>query len=97
MRGIGLFDSAAGVAQTFSDVESLAERCRFNDCAHHGEPGCAVTAAIDDGTLSMRRLESWLRLQREVRWAASRADARVRSALVKEAKRRQRDWKGGRP
>jgi ribosome biogenesis GTPase len=97
MRGIGLFDSPTGVAQTFSDVESLAERCRFNDCAHHGEPGCAVTAAIDDGTLSLRRLESWLRLQREVRWAASRADARVRSALVKEAKRRQRDWKGGRP
>ena len=75
LRGVGLLDAASGVAQTFSDVEALAEGCRFNDCAHQGEPGCAVAAAIADGSLPLRRFESWQHLRRELRWIASRTMA----------------------
>jgi ribosome biogenesis GTPase len=96
LRGIGLFDAAEGVAHTFADVEALAARCRFNDCAHEGEPGCAVAAALEDGTLPVRRFESWQHLQRELRWVASRSDVRLRTERVKESKRRAREAGEGR-
>jgi ribosome biogenesis GTPase len=91
LRGVGLIDADAGLAQTFADVEELAQQCRFRDCAHAGEPGCAVAAAVADGSLPLRRLESWQRLQRELRWIASRKDARLRSEQLKEWKRRTRE------
>ena len=97
LRGIGLFDAEEGIAQTFADVEALAARCRFNDCAHQGEPGCAVAAALEDGTLPVRRFESWQHLQRELRWVASRSDARLRAERVKESKRRTREAGESRP
>jgi ribosome biogenesis GTPase / thiamine phosphate phosphatase len=90
LRGVGLIDAEAGLAATFADVEGLAAHCRFNDCAHVSEPGCAVSAALADGSLSMRRFESWQHLQRELRWVASRKDARLRSERLKEWK--QRSW-----
>ena len=55
----------AGVAATFSDIETLAGQCRFNDCRHDSEPGCAVQAAIAGETLSARRLENYNKLMRE--------------------------------
>ena len=97
LRGVGLVDADAGIARTFEDVETLTAGCRFRDCAHGGEPGCAVTAALEDGTLSARRFESWQRLQRELRWNASRADARLRAERLKEWRRRTRDAGGSRP
>ena len=51
MRELQLWESSDGIAETFSDVEELAAQCRFSDCAHRTEPGCAVQAAIEDGTL----------------------------------------------
>ena len=90
LRGVGLIDAEAGLAATFADVEGLAAHCRFNDCAHVSEPGCAVSAALADGSLSLRRFESWQHLQRELRWVASRKDARLRSERLKEW--RQRSW-----
>jgi ribosome biogenesis GTPase len=75
-----------GVDMVFSDLEALADRCRFADCRHDSEPGCAVLAAIEDGTLPERRLESWRKLQREAVWMASRSDARLRKEL-------QNKWK----
>jgi len=90
LRGVGLIDAEAGLAATFADVEGLAAHCRFNDCAHVSEPGCAVSAALADGSLSLRRFESWQHLQRELRWVASRKDARLRSERLKEWK--QRSW-----
>ena len=89
LRGVGLVASDAGVAQTFSDVEALTAECRFNDCAHGGEPGCAVAAAVAEGTLTMRRFESWQRLRRELRWQASRTDARLRAERSKASLRRK--------
>lgn len=59
------------VADTFTDVEALAAECRFRDCAHEKEPGCAVRAALDAGTLMLERLASWRKLSGEVAGAAS--------------------------
>lgn len=66
----------------FADIEQLAEACRFADCAHGVEPGCAVLAAVDAGQLSRRRLDSYRRLQREARYQAARTDARLRAERV---------------
>ncbi len=85
LRGVGLLDTG-GLAEVFREVEELAAACRFTDCAHLGEPGCAVLAAVDAGELPERRLESWRKLQREAEWVASRTDARLRQA-------RKQEWK----
>ena len=97
LRGVGLIDAGQGIGRTFADVEELASRCRFADCAHDTEPGCAVTAALADGTLPHRRYESWQHLQRELRWIASRTDARLRAERLDEWRRRSRDAGRSRP
>ncbi|RSN41627.1 ribosome small subunit-dependent GTPase A [Actinomadura sp. WAC 06369] len=79
LRGVGLLDAEEGLRRTFSDVEELAERCRFGDCAHESEPGCAVLAAVQDGSLPHRRLDGYRKLMRESAWAAARSDARLRA------------------
>ncbi|WP_405159559.1 ribosome small subunit-dependent GTPase A [Nocardia sp. NBC_01499] len=86
LRGIGLWDAAEGIEKTFSDIESLAAGCRFGDCAHNGEPGCAVLAAIDTGELARRRLDSYRKLAKENAWMAARADKRLEAE-------RKRDWR----
>ena len=65
MRELQLAACEDGVADVFGEIAQLASACRFNDCAHGGEPGCAVQAAIDDGELDPRRLKSFLKLQSE--------------------------------
>jgi ribosome biogenesis GTPase len=84
LRGIGLIDAEDGLSRAFADIDALAAGCRFSDCAHHGEPGCAVAAALEDGQLPLRRFESWQRLQREVAWMATRKDARLRAARARK-------------
>ncbi|MEU8305675.1 ribosome small subunit-dependent GTPase A [Actinomadura sp. NPDC048955] len=79
LRSIGLHDAQSGLEQTFADIEQLAQDCRFADCAHVSEPGCAVLAAVEAGTVPERRLESYHRLLRENAYAASRTDARLRA------------------
>ena len=59
LRALGLFDSSGGIAATFDDVEGLAEACRFRDCAHGDEPGCAVVAAVAAGDLDPDRVERY--------------------------------------
>ncbi|WP_188187303.1 ribosome small subunit-dependent GTPase A [Nonomuraea sp. SYSU D8015] len=81
IRRIGLYDIGEGVDRVFSDLETLAEQCKFGDCEHNGEPGCAVLAAVESGELPERRLESWHKLQREAAWMAARTDARLRKEL----------------
>jgi ribosome biogenesis GTPase len=88
LRGVGLFDAESGVGQVFAEISALAERCRFHDCAHEAEPGCAVLAAIEDGELPERRLESYRKLIRENQRIVAKTDARVRAELRKEWKRR---------
>ncbi|WP_107653637.1 ribosome small subunit-dependent GTPase A [Nocardia suismassiliense] len=87
LRGIGLWDAAEGLEKTFSDIESLAARCRFGDCAHNGEPGCAVLEAIDNGELPQRRFDSYRKLAKENAWMAARTDKRLQAE-------RDRHWRG---
>jgi ribosome biogenesis GTPase len=88
LRGVGLWDAETGVGQTFSEIEEFASRCRFHDCAHEAEPGCAVLAAVEDGELPVRRLESYRKLLRENQRIVAKTDARMRAEIRKEWKRR---------
>jgi ribosome biogenesis GTPase / thiamine phosphate phosphatase len=78
-----------GVAAAFVDVEALAVGCRFGDCGHAAEPGCAVLAAVEAGTLAPDRLDHWRRLEREQRRAGERAaDRRARERVAQRAMNR---------
>ncbi|WP_167109756.1 ribosome small subunit-dependent GTPase A [Amycolatopsis viridis] len=79
LRSIGLHDAQDGLEQTFAEIEHLAQNCRFTDCAHVSEPGCAVRAAVTAGTVPQRRLDSYRQLLRENAYAASRTDAQLRA------------------
>jgi ribosome biogenesis GTPase / thiamine phosphate phosphatase len=74
------------LSAAFEDIEELAAGCRFRDCAHVHEPGCAVLAAVDEGTLALDRLRSWRKLQRELEAIAARTDRRLRIARKKRWK-----------
>jgi ribosome biogenesis GTPase len=78
LREIQLWEGDQGIESAFADVESLAEDCRFADCRHQGEPGCAVEAAAVSGGLPPDRLESYRKLQRELRQLHLRQDERAR-------------------
>lgn len=65
MRELGMWDNDEGLSQTFEDVESLIAACRFSDCKHGTEPGCAVRAALENGTLTPKRLEQYMTLHGE--------------------------------
>ena len=77
MRAIALWDAEEGLASAFPDIEALAEHCRFRDCVHGEEPGCAVRAAVEAGELPERRLESYLRLVGEMDELARRRDEKA--------------------
>jgi ribosome biogenesis GTPase len=74
MRELQLWDAASGLGAAFSDLEELAHGCRFGDCAHQQEPGCAVRAAVDEGRLAKERFDSYHKLQRELEALAIRQD-----------------------
>jgi ribosome biogenesis GTPase len=84
VRVFGLFDADDGIGEMFGDVEELADGCRFSDCAHQKEPGCAVQASLADGTLEERRWRSYVKLQRELAALARRTDAAARRAYQRE-------------
>jgi ribosome biogenesis GTPase len=74
MREIQLWEGDQGIESAFGDVEELAEACRFSDCRHQGEPGCAVEAALASGRLAADRLESYRKLQKELHHLQLRQD-----------------------
>ena len=91
------FQSTAALAEAFADIDALAQDCRFGDCGHLHEPGCAVLAAAEDDPLVEARLANWRSLQRELAWLARRSDARLMAeerrrwaAIGKEGKARAR-------
>jgi ribosome biogenesis GTPase len=78
MRELQLWEADADALDTtFADVASLAARCRFSDCSHRSEPGCAVQSALETGTLDFDRWQSYQKLQREQAYAARKADPRL--------------------
>jgi ribosome biogenesis GTPase len=92
MRELALIDAAEGIAELFDDLEALAATCRYRDCAHAGEPGCALAAEVKAGRLDPARLERWQKLRREDRaTSASQHEARRKDRafgrMVKAAKR----------
>ena len=70
MRELGMWDAASGVEQTFADMEALAARCRFRNCSHTSEPGCAIRDALQRGELDSRRWQSYQKLKSETSYAA---------------------------
>jgi ribosome biogenesis GTPase / thiamine phosphate phosphatase len=77
MRELQLWDVNEAVSETFDDIEGLAAECRFTDCRHRDEPRCAVKAAVEAGTLSAARLDSYLKLQDELGFLARQQDERA--------------------
>ena len=86
LRSVALTDAEEGVETAFADIAELAPDCRFSDCTHSGEPGCAVAAAIEAGTLPAERLESYHKLQREVQVAVAKTDIRARAEEARKGK-----------
>jgi ribosome biogenesis GTPase / thiamine phosphate phosphatase len=79
LRELGVLDTE-GVSTAFDDVEGVAAGCRFNDCQHRSEPGCAIRAALRDGSLATDRFDAYTKLQREAHRAVIAADALARKA-----------------
>lgn len=91
MRELGLWQADEGLDTEFDDVEALISRCRFGDCRHRTEPGCAVKQALEDGALSAERWESYCRLKAEMRFVDDRAAAlRSKTALFRQIARNSR-------
>jgi ribosome biogenesis GTPase len=101
MRELGLLDADEGLIATFDDVEALARACRFVDCGHTNEPGCAVRAALEDGGLDPGRWNAWGKLTRELAHHerkedhAARAAERRRWAAIAKAQRAARTRREG--
>ena len=90
VRGLGLWDADEGIGATFSDIEELAQSCRFRDCTHTNEPGCAVKRAVDEGELSSARLESYIRLREESQQVKVRREEAERIPTRRGHPRRRR-------
>jgi ribosome biogenesis GTPase len=86
MRELQLWDVGESVGGAFADVESIGEACRFRDCRHAGEPGCAVVAAVAAGMLPEARLESYRKLQDEQAFQATQQDERSRLELKRQGR-----------
>ena len=93
LRSVGLTDVSESLELVFADIDELAERCRFSDCGHQTEPGCAVREALESGTLPERRWESYVKLQREARWMAMRHDARLKAEEKAKWKRVTKEYR----
>lgn len=103
LREMQLWDAEHGVAQAFADIDALAAQCRFGDCRHEGEPGCAVLAALSNGTLDAARLENRRKLLREQEFLRRKVDPETRQdwknrvkSLHREVKRMYESRKRGR-
>ena len=78
LREAQLWEGDEGLVNVFEDIEALSLACRFTNCSHDSEPGCAIKAALDSGALDAARFRSYGKLQRELRAVAAKTDARIR-------------------
>jgi len=93
LRALVPWDDGEGLARAFPDIEPLLGSCRFADCQHRSEPGCALREAVSDGTLAAGRFDGWLRLQADL----DRIDAETEARLRASPGRSSRNRRGGRP
>ncbi|MEW4284314.1 ribosome small subunit-dependent GTPase A [Priestia koreensis] len=84
MRELQLWEADEGLSHSFSDIEELTTQCRFRDCKHKGEPGCAIKQHLDDGSLDASRYQSYMKLQKELAFLARKENQRA--ALAEKAK-----------
>jgi ribosome biogenesis GTPase len=99
MRELQLWDADAGLSAVFADVELTARECRFADCAHEAEPGCAIRAALDAGRLDRDRYDGYRKLEREEAFISKKRDAAARSEDMRQRKIfarsvRRAGWRG---
>jgi ribosome biogenesis GTPase / thiamine phosphate phosphatase len=97
LRELGMWVDEEGIEAAFADITDLEELCRFNDCAHGSEPGCAVLAAIEAGKITADRLESYRKLLSEVAFAAQKNDHRMAKEAQKLGKKRAPEGRKARP
>lgn len=92
IRGLGLWDADQGLELAFADIEALTEHCRFRDCSHSNEPGCAVLSAVDEGRLAQARLNSYRTLATEIQKVrAQREEARhIRGEKASDRRKRRK-------
>ena len=95
MRELGLWQAESGLATAFADMETLATECRFTDCRHETEPGCAVQAAIAEGRLSEDRWDSWKKLQRELAYFDRKDDPALQAQNRKMWIQRNKQYRAG--
>jgi ribosome biogenesis GTPase / thiamine phosphate phosphatase len=93
VRSLGVADNDEGLASAFADIEALADGCRFRDCIHESEPGCAVRAAVGGGSLDSDRFESWRKLRGEMAWMASLEDPKERAERRRTERTAQRAYR----
>lgn len=91
LRELQLWDATEGVAETFADVDELAAKCRFGNCRHEDEPGCAVQAALAAGTLDPARLENRRKLEREQQFLLRKMDPEVKKEEKHRIKLQERE------
>jgi ribosome biogenesis GTPase len=92
LREVGLWQAETGMARTFPEITALVDQCRFTDCTHRREPGCAVTAAVAEGRITHERLASWRKLRRELDRLAARDDPALRQQLRTDQRRLYREY-----
>ena len=98
MRELGMWGVSDGLGEAFADVEALFGKCRFRNCTHRSEPGCAIRAAIDSGELDVARWENYLALRSEAKYADDRSaylqkkQQRGKNLRKAEKKRRTEIW-----
>lgn len=101
MREIGLWADDEGLDRTFDEIEALAARCRFPDCGHEREPGCAVRAAVESGAVDPGRWQSYVKLRREMRFLELKKDEKARrqheKAVGREFHARLKEVKRNKP
>ena len=90
LREMQLWDADQGVAQTFADIDALAAKCRFGDCRHEGEPGCAVLESVSAGSLDAARLENRRKLLREQEFLRRKVDPEARQEQKEQWKQLHR-------
>lgn len=87
MRELGMWDVSDGLDIAFNEIEELAKKCKFNDCKHDKEPGCAVKAALESGEVSKERWNNYLKIKKEAEFAESKENGSIRL-------RERNQWKG---
>lgn len=94
MRQLGMWDVSAGLGEAFDDVESFLGRCKFSNCRHQSEPGCAIKEAIQRGDLSKNRWESYLKLAKEAEYSADKVNyLHQRQQWAKEITKKSKEIK----